>query len=494
MARSYSEYICQQCGYKSPSFLGRCPECGEWNSLVESKIDSTISNDKSQIANVEENLFKLSEIKPQSYERISSGFSEFDRVLGGGIVPGSIVLVSGDPGIGKSTLLLDAAIAIAEGAGARGPVTTFPPANARSTNKKGKSKSRADVSETTTLRASGSPSSRSTPRVLSASVLYVCGEESPQQVKMRAERTNKGSKAFEKIFLLPITSVEEIVSACIKISPSIIIVDSIQTLTSGRLTGSAGTVGQVRECAQVLQVLAKKSKIPILLVGHVTKEGSIAGPKVLEHLVDAVLNLEGDGMHAFRILRSVKNRFGSTSEVGVFEMADAGMREVKNPSEIFLSGKVGETAGSVVCASMAGGRPILVEVQALTTPTIFGIPTRRVTGLDFSRAQLVIASLSRAAKIPFANLDVYLNVAGGLKLSEPAVDLAMALALASAARQKPLKRRICTFGEVGLLGELRSVGFVKNREAEAKRQGFADFVTPEKHKRLEQAIEYAIGS
>lgn len=465
MARSHSEYICQQCGYKSPSFLGRCPECGEWNSLVETVEDSSRPTaEKSE--NIEENLFKLSEIKPQSYERISSGFSEFDRVLGGGIVPGSIVLVSGDPGIGKSTLLLDAAIAIA---GSQLSVHGSPK---KTVNKK---------------------AVNSEPRT-DNSILYVCGEESPQQVKMRAQRTNKDSKAFDKIYLLPLTSVEDVVGACIKLSPSVIVVDSIQTLTSGRLSGSAGTVGQVRECAQILQVLAKKSKIPILLVGHVTKEGNIAGPKVLEHLVDAVLNLEGDGTHAFRILRSIKNRFGSTSEVGVFEMTDSGMREVKNPSEIFLSGKVGETAGSVVCASMAGGRPILVEVQALTTPTIFGIPTRRVTGLDFSRAQLVIASLSRAAKIPFANLDVYLNVAGGLKLSEPAVDLAMALALASAARQRALKRRICAFGEVGLLGELRSVGFLKNRAAEAKRQGFSDFVTPEKFKRLEQAIEYAIGS
>lgn len=472
----HSVFVCQQCGYKSPSFLGRCPECGEWNSLVETVEDnSQLTTDNSQ--KIDENLFKLSEIKPQSYERISSGFSEFDRVLGGGIVPGSIVLVSGDPGIGKSTLLLDAAIAIA-GSGSSGKG-----------NEAGLGKGKEDGQKKPkdlTSKQNGHLNPNPT------SVLYVCGEESPQQVKMRAQRTNKDSKAFDRIFLLPLTSVEDVVGACIKLSPSVIVVDSIQTLTSSRLSGSAGTVGQVRECAQVLQVLAKKSKIPILLVGHVTKEGSIAGPKVLEHLVDAVLNLEGDGMHAFRILRSIKNRFGSTSEVGVFEMADSGMREVKNPSEIFLSGKVGETAGSAVCASMAGGRPILVEVQALTTPTIFGIPTRRVTGLDFSRAQLVIASLSRAAKIPFANLDVYLNVAGGLKLAEPAVDLAMALAIASAVRQRPLKRKICAFGEVGLLGELRSVGFIKNRTAEAKRQGFSDFVTPEKFKRLEAAIEYAL--
>jgi len=459
-----SQFVCQQCGYQSPSFLGRCPECGEWNSLVETVEDSSqLTTDNSQ--KIEENLFKLSEIRPQSYERISSGFSEFDRVLGGGIVPGSIILVSGDPGIGKSTLLLETAVAIAGVSGDR--VTRI----------SGKKKDPENLN-------TRNPENQ---------ILYVCGEESPQQVKMRAERIGRSTKAFDNIYLLPLTSVEEIVSACIKVSPSIIIVDSIQTLTSGRLSGSAGTVGQVRECAQVLQVLAKKSKIPILLVGHVTKEGNIAGPKVLEHLVDAVLNLEGDGMHAFRILRSIKNRFGSTSEVGVFEMADSGMCEVKNPSEIFLSGKVGETAGSVVCASMAGGRPILAEIQALATATIFGIPTRRVTGLDFSRAQLVIASLSRAAKIPFVNLDVYLNVAGGLKLGEPAVDLAMALALASAARQRPLKRRICAFGEVGLLGELRSIGFLKDRTAEARRQGFTDFVTPERFKRVEEAIEYVLG-
>ncbi len=475
MAKSYSEYICQQCSYHSPSFLGRCPECGEWNSLVETRVDnsSPLAVHGSQ-SDVEENLFKLSEIKPQSYARISSGFSEFDRVLGGGIVPGSIILVSGDPGIGKSTLLLEAAIAIA---------------GSQKVSLGKKAESGSPRSRLVSKRVAGEAGQPSTENC----ILYVCGEESPQQIKMRAERIKKAKSAFDSIYLLPLTSVEEIVSACIKISPSIIIVDSIQTITSGRLSGSAGTVGQVRECAQVLQILAKKSKVPILVVGHVTKEGNIAGPKVLEHLVDAVLNLEGDGTHAFRILRSMKNRFGSTSEVGVFEMTDEGMREVVNPSEIFLSNQVGAAPGSVVCASMAGGRTILVEIQALTTATIFGIPTRRVTGLDFSRAQLVIASLSRAAKIPFSNLDVYLNVAGGLKLLEPACDLAIALCLASAVREKPIKKRVCAFGEVGLLGELRSVGFTKNRLAEAKRLGFTDFVTPERFNRLEEAIDYALG-
>jgi DNA repair protein RadA/Sms len=297
---------------------------------------------------------------------------------------------------------------------------------------------------------------------------------------------------LENLYILPQTEVEAVVAASEKIKPTCIIVDSIQTLVSEKLSGSAGSIGQVRECAQVLQKLAKLTKTPVFVVGHVTKEGNIAGPKVLEHLVDAVLNLEGDGMHAFRILRSSKNRFGSTFEVGVYEMTDEGMVEVPNPSQIFLSQRIASRSGSVVCASIAGGRPILAEVQALVTSTIFGMPARRVTGLNYPRMQIVIAALSRAAKLQLANLDIYLNVAGGLRIDEPAVDLACALAIVSAALDKPLRDGVCVFGEVGLLGELRPVGNSKARFAEAKRLGFNDFVTPDKFKTLEKAIEYAV--
>ena len=448
--KSHSQYVCQQCSYVSASFLGRCPQCGEWNSLVETEVSTGNPQDRPQGLSIqfEKELVRLSEVKAQKTQRITTGFAEFDRVLGGGIVHGEIVLISGDPGIGKSTLLLQCAMRMAQ-------------------------------------RSSGKKKPDSQEQI----VLYVTGEESAQQVKIRAERI---AKTTDNLYILPITSVEGIVAASEKIKPTLLIIDSIQTLTSERLSGSAGSVGQVRECATILQRHAKSWHVPIFVVGHVTKEGNIAGPKVLEHLVDAVFNLEGDGMHAFRLLRSVKNRFGSTYEVGVFEMTDGGMLEVTNPSEIFLAQRISKRPGSIVCATIAGGRPLLCEVQALTTSTIFGVPTRRVTGLDFSRMQIVIAALSRAASLNLASLDVYLNVAGGLKLDEPAADLAAALAIASACGGVPINDFVCAFGEVGLLGELRPVAGAKNRIAEAKRIGFSDFVTPEKFKTLEEAVSHVL--
>ncbi len=434
----HSEFVCQQCGYKSPSFMGRCPECGEWNSLVETADTTRISNGKSQISNVqiEQKIFKLSDVKSLKISRMSTGIGEFDRVLGGGIVPGSIILISGDPGIGKSTVLLQAAVCVARG----------------------------------------------NPR---ENVLYVSGEESAQQVKIRADRIGK---IPTNLYILAETDVDVIVAASEKLKSALLIIDSIQTLSSEKLTGSAGSLGQLRECSQILQRYAKASHTPVFLVGHVTKEGNIAGPKVLEHLVDAVLNLEGDEMYAFRILRSSKNRFGSTFEVGIFEMQDTGLVEVKNPSGIFLSHTLANRSGSVVCATVAGGRPILAEIQALVTPTIFPVPTRRVSGLDFSRVQVVMAALSKAAKIALGGSDVYVSVAGGLKISEPACDLAIAIAIASAARDQAIGVKTCAFGEVGLLGELRPVGNMKARAAEAKRMGFVNFITPEKFKTLDEVI------
>src|SRR3989344_1368172 len=475
-----SEFVCQQCGYRSASFLGKCPNCGEWNSLVEQIAQEQKSESRIQRAEVE--LVRLSEVKSQKFPRIATGFLEFDRVLGGGIVPGSIVLIAGDPGIGKSTLLLQSAMRIAS--------SQF---TVHSSQIRKKTVNREPKTDNEHV------------------VLYVTGEESAQQVKIRADRIVHSSQfaadSLQKIkkeksvnrqlltdnlFILPQTDVDAIVAVSEKLKPSLLICDSIQTLTTEKLSTSAGSIGQVRECAQILQRYAKVSGTPIFIVGHVTKEGAVAGPKVLEHLVDAVLNLEGDGTHAFRLLRAVKNRFGSTFEVGVFEMADTGMKEVPNPSEIFLSQRIAKRPGSVVTSTLAGGRPLLVEVQALCTATIFPVPTRRVTGLDFNRMQVVMASLLRSANLKLANLDIYLNVAGGLKISEPAADLVAALSIVSATVDKPVREGICAFGEVGLLGELRQVANSENRVKEAKRLGFGDFVTPVKFKTLEEAISYAV--
>lgn len=434
--KNSSQFICQQCGYRSPSFMGRCPECGEWNSLVETSISADSGKIAVRESRVEAKIYKLSDVKSLKITRISTGIGEFDRVLGGGIVPGSITLISGDPGIGKSTILLQTAVSVA----------------------------------------------RNSPK---KNVLYVSGEESAQQVKIRADRIGK---IPNNLYILAETDVDVVLTASERLEPELLIIDSIQTLVSEKLAGSAGSLGQLRECSQTLQRYAKESSVPVFLVGHVTKEGNIAGPKVLEHLVDAVLNLEGDEQYAFRILRASKNRFGSTFEVGIFEMQDAGLVEVTNPSGIFLSHTLAGRAGSVVCATVAGGRPILAEIQALVTPTIFPVPTRRVSGMDFSRVQVVMAALSKAAKISLGAQDVYVSVAGGLKVSEPASDLAVALAIASAARDVPIAAKTCAFGEVGLLGELRPVANAKVRLGEAKRMGFVHFLTPEKYKTLDEII------
>lgn len=450
MPKSHSSYVCQQCGYTSASYLGRCPNCGEWNSLVES-IEETRDQRLETSISIDRELVKLSEVKSQSFKRVPTGYAEFDRVLGGGIVPGSIVLVAGDPGIGKSTLLLQTAIEVAK---------------SKVDSQSGKSKTSAN-----------------------AVVLYVTGEESAHQVKLRADRI---TKEYENLYILPVSSTEAIIEAVEKIKPTFLIVDSIQTLTTEQLDGPAGSVGQVRESAQILQRLAKSTHTPTFIVGHVTKEGNVAGPKTLEHIVDAVLSLEGDGMHTFRLLRSAKNRFGSTFEVGVFEMGEEGMREVPNPSQIFLAQRLSLRPGSVVCSTIAGGRPLIVEIQALTSSTAFGIPARKVIGLDFGRVQVVIAALTRSMNMSLGNMDVYVNVAGGLKIDEPAADLAVALAIASATMNKPVPDKLCAFGEVGLLGELRPVGNAKIRIAEGKRLGFSDFVSPERFRTLEEAVRYAV--
>jgi DNA repair protein RadA/Sms len=366
----------------------------------------------------------LTALGATTFERIAVPIGELDRVLGGGLVPGSLVLIGGDPGIGKSTLVLQAAAALATDA---------------------------------------------------LPVLYVSGEESAQQVKLRADRL--GIRG-DQVLVLPETNLEEILSAAEATSPRLLIVDSIQTMYLEDVTSAAGSVAQVRECTARLMQWAKPRQTPVLIVGHVTKEGTIAGPRVLEHMVDAVLYLEGDRYHQYRILRAVKNRFGSTDEVGVFEMADAGLREVRNPSEAFLEERAGDAAGSTVAVTVEGTRPILVEVQALTTPTAFGLPRRSANGLDAGRLQLLVAVLQKRVGLGLGMQDIFANVVGGLKVVEPAADLAVALAVASSFKDRPIDGRTVAIGEIGLSGELRSVNQLERRLNEAKRLGFHRVVLP----------------
>lgn len=422
MAKSFSKYVCQQCGYVSATMMGKCPECGSWNSLVET-IQKEAAREKT--GGVFTKPQRLSEVKSQKEVRFTTGYEEFDRVLGGGIVPGSVVLVSGDPGIGKSTLLLQA------------------------------------VSKT--------------------GGLYISGEESVAQIKLRAERL--GIKS-EKVMLLSETDVDNIAETIKAGLSNVVVVDSIQTLQTLDLTGASGSVGQVRECAFRLQNIAKSMGVALFIVGHVTKEGAIAGPKVLEHLVDTVLYLEGERFHAFRILRSVKNRFGPTDEVGVFEMKDIGMGEVKNPSDMFLEERVKNVAGSCVVCTIEGTRPVLVEVQALVVPTSLAIPRRVGSGVDLYRLQLLAGVIQKRLGLPLHTTDVFVNVAGGFKLSEPAVDLAVCLSIISSFKNKPVDSKTAVFGEVGLLGELRRVSQSEKRAKEAKKLGFLNIISPEKYKSL----------
>jgi len=407
----------------SPKWLGKCPDCGAWNSFTEEKKESVRH---SSIAT----HFKKSEPQPLSSvtggtgQRTSTGIGELDRVLGGGVVPGSVVLVGGDPGIGKSTLLLQALSGIS--------------------GKGGK-------------------------------VLYVSGEESPEQVKIRAERLAINS---EDIILLPETSLESIVHTATKLVPKVLVVDSIQTVYTEEILSAPGSVSQVRDCAAKLMLFAKKSDIPVFLIGHVTKEGAIAGPRVLEHIVDTVLYFEGDRGHSYRILRTVKNRFGSTNEIGIFEMSDSGLLEVENPSELFLLERPLNVSGSTVVASMEGTRPLMVEIQSLVSQTNFGMPRRTTIGVDFNRVNLLVAVLEKKAGLHLGGMDIFVNVVGGLKLIEPAVDLGIIATITSSLRDIPVDPRLFVFGEVGLSGEIRAVAQAEIRLKEAAKIGFKHAVIP----------------
>ncbi|MFA5932483.1 MAG: DNA repair protein RadA [Microgenomates group bacterium] len=437
MAKTNTSFICQQCGYHSPSFLGRCPECGTWNSLVE-----TISEDRKigvsagrQISAAK--IINLKDVEKQKYARIGTGLIEFDRVLGGGIVQGSVILVSGDPGIGKSTLLTQLALNVWQ-----------------------KELSSAN------------------------NVLYIAGEESAHQIKLRTDRIKKDCD----LAILNETDVDSIIDAIKTHKPELVIIDSIQTLETSDLTSAAGSVGQVRECAHRLQKLAKQLHIPILLVGHVTKEGNIAGPKTLEHLVDVVLSLEGDPTSNFRIIRASKNRFGSVDEVGIFEMLEAGMVEVTNPSKIFLEQRV-LAPGSAVVATMGGIRPLLVEIQALVTKSFLPNPRRTGSGIDNNRLQLLVAVLSKRLGLPLYDQDIFVNVTGGMKVVEPAADLAICMSIVSSFKDTLIDPKVALVGEVGLLGELRSVRLLEKRKNEGKKLGFTKIVSPENVKSLSEVVK-----
>jgi DNA repair protein RadA/Sms len=419
--RPKSAFICQQCGFQSPKWIGRCPSCDGWNTFVEERV---VAAPKGRgLARAPRAPIALADVPADAEERMVTGIGEFDRVLGGGIVQGSCVLLGGDPGIGKSSLLMQASAALA---------------------------------------ATGN-------------VLYVSGEESAAQIKMRSRRFGIAS---EGILVLAETDLGSVIEAIRQVRPIFVVVDSIQTMSSDAIASAAGGVSQLRECTARLLELAKGEGVPIFLVGHVTKEGAVAGPRVLEHIVDAVLYLEGERFHAFRILRATKNRFGSTDEVGVFEMAETGLREVANPSEVFLEERSRGVAGSVIVPTVEGTRPLLVEVQALVTPTSFGLPRRTVNGADPQRVLLLLAVLAKRAGLSAGSHDVYVNLIGGLRIREPAADLGLAVAVASALRDRPADPRTVFVGELGLGGELRRVQRVGARLKEAERLGFERAVVP----------------
>jgi DNA repair protein RadA/Sms len=432
VARPQSRFICQRCAESFVRWEGQCRACGEWNSLVETIVREPSRTERRLAhANAVAEPAQLSQIAEADLPRLSLGIGELDRVLGGGLVPGSLVLLGGEPGIGKSTLLLQAAAGLSRGAAGE------------------------------------------------SGVLYASGEESPAQIRLRATRLGLLAGASgERIQVLAEHDVGRIVEVARSTRPALVVVDSIQTATVEELDGAAGSVGQVRESALRLMDLAKGDGIAVVLVGHVTKDGSIAGPKTLEHLVDAVVSLEGERHAAMRLLRAAKNRFGSTDEIGVFEMDDAGMMEVADPARAFLAVHPGAAPGSVVAPTMEGSRPILVEVQALVSPTGYGTPTRRASGLDPNRLSLLIAVLGRRAGIGLGSHDVYANLAGGLSVAEPGLDLPVALALASSLRDRSILPGTVAIGEVGLLGELRGVVGVERRMREAARLGFRRAIVP----------------
>ena len=440
MAKTKTRFVCQECGRVAASYMGKCPQCGSFNSMVEEVIHDESSKKTKAVRGLTGRSVPrpIGDISADSEDRIHLPIREFARVLGGGIVPGSIVLVGGDPGIGKSTLMLQMTMEMAS----------------------------------------------------QKRVLYVSGEESERQIKMRANRLNGKKELPKNLLLVTETNLEVILNHINEVKPELLIIDSIQTVYLSELDSSAGSVSQVRECSSQLRELAKSSGISVFIIGHVTKEGAIAGPRVLEHIVDTVLYLEGDRFQAYRLLRSVKNRFGATAEVGVFEMRQGGLIEVTNPSEAFLAERMVNAAGSAIAVTMEGTRPILVEVQGLTSPTQFGNARRTANGVDFNRLLLISAVLTRRAGYKLSEQDIFVNVVGGLQIDEPAADLAIAAAIASSWKDASVKADLVLIGEIGLAGELRMPSQMPARLREAAKLGFKTAIVP---KALRKSDEYPKG-
>lgn len=433
MAKTKTKFVCQNCGYTTAKWMGRCPECGTWDSLAEEMETPASGPQQSFLMPKEAPKPKtLDKVMLTEVERLKTGINEFDRVLGGGLVPGSLVLLGGDPGIGKSTMLLDAGIRFSAGG---------------------------------------------------IKVLYVSGEESEAQTAMRARRLGKPGTA---LLVMTATDLDAVLLQAKEVKPQILVIDSIQTMYNPELQTAAGSVGQVRECTAKLLRFAKATGIAVIIIGHVTKDGNIAGPRLLEHMVDVVLQFGGDRSYSFRVLRALKNRFGSTSESGIFSMETGGLKEVTNPAGLFLENRAENAPGSVVCACMEGNRPIMVEVQALVAKTPYGMPRRTSVGFDYNRVNMLLAILERRLGMDFGNFDAYLNVVGGMKITEPSADLAAAAALVSSYRNKPVPHGVLAVGEVGLTGEIRRVAGTERRIRDAANLGFTKFVVPKGKLNMEQ--------
>lgn len=420
MAKTKTYFFCSECGYQSSTWLGKCPECGKWNTFTEEVVKAESCKRKVESRQLQSAPKRIQDISTSETVRIATGCGEFDRVLGGGIVPGSLLLLGGEPGIGKSTLLLQTALSI--------------------------------------------PGKK---------ILYVSGEESEQQIKMRADRlTEDGKRENGELYVVSETVTQRIMEHIDAVQPDILIVDSIQTICTETIDSSAGSISQIRECTTEFQRYAKESGVPVLLVGHITKDGNLAGPKVMEHIVDCVLQFEGDRNYGYRMLRSLKNRFGSTAEIGIFEMQGDGLREVENPSEFLLSQRDETLSGCAVAATLEGARPMFIEVQSLVSSAVYGTPQRNANGFDFRRLSMLLAVLEKRCGFKLGAKDVFLNIAGGIRVSDPAIDLAVACSVLSSNVDMPISPRYCFAAEMGLSGEVRSVSRVEHRIAEADRLGF----------------------